>query len=122
MLEALPRAVASAEARPTEKIGRTNRKEMSRGCRETLVLSPRRAYCAAKNATEAALEAAVAIAAPATSRWKPKISRGSSATFSRPPNIMPALACRAWPSLRSRWPSARLTIVGTPPSTTTQSR
>ncbi len=32
-----------------------------------------------------------------------------------------ALGCRAWPA-GNRWPRARLTIVGTPPNTTTQSK
>ena len=50
------------------------------------------------------------------------MNTGSSTTLRMPPNIIPALAWRAWPSLRSRWPRVRLTMVGTPPSTTTQKR
>ena len=75
-----------------------------------------------KNTTEARLEKAVAMAAPVTSRWKPKISTGSSTTFRIPPNIIPVLAGLAWPSLLSRCPIVRLSMVGTPPSTTTQLR
>ena len=68
MLEALPRAVARAEASPTEKMGPMKRKVKYLGRKDTAVCPFSRAYCTAKNTTEAVLEQAVAMAAPATSR------------------------------------------------------
>src|SRR5699024_9080456 len=122
ILDAFPRVVARAEARPTENTWRLNRKVKSLGWRDTLVLPFSPAYIMIKNTTDARLEHAVAMAAPATFRLNPKIKMGSSTTLRIPPNIIPMLAGRAWPSLLRRCPKDRLSMVGIPPATTTQLR